>query len=581
MKDVSAMTNEELQSEMAKYDVQPDAVKEASKLSDAELNRQIASLQRQEKGANVFNALDKTAPKATVEDAKSIFPSLLAGTARLAIGAGELVPKGVIGATRLASPDAADYLQGVLDKNHNTIDQGIDQLTGTQMPSAGKTLLNNAGTLAPTLLIGGGPGFSGAVAGGALPGAIAGLINTKAGDTRGDTLTKIAEGAALGGAAGGALYGAGKVGSAVYNKAGELINGTGPSLGAQATAAKARSAIKQEIDNTYKQLGVTPGKFDQQEIAANTQFFNEFKHTYSRQVTEAYNEAFKNPPTPLVNQYFNSMSPDLYNSAREELMKSKDIWAINAKQVPGTMQYFEAMKKQIGLMGSGGNSGLVKDMTRLFSEEIPGYAEAVAMSKNKALFKKDISSDFFKAIQTDATGTLSTRAQAVMTNDKGIEAVDKLIHDGFSKQLIANSNKPALEQLASALGSNPLQQQNSLAFIRSVGKEDVANKLEAFANMDNIVKQATKDKSDVIGRMLGQKAAELDPTKMADAFGTIANNKLFSDQFNKIMLEQQSTINRTEKLMGLIRRASGYTSGNAAAAVVSGQTKPDYETTGR
>lgn len=581
MKDVSAMTNEELQSEMAKYDVQPDAVKEAAKLSDAELNRQIASLQRQEKGANVFNALDKTAPKATVEDAKSIFPSLLAGTARLAIGAGELVPKGVIGATRLASPDAADYLQGVLDKNHNTIDQGIDQLTGTQMPSAGKTLLNNAGTLAPTLLIGGGPGFSGAVAGGALPGAIAGLINTKAGDTRGDTLTKIAEGAALGGAAGGALYGAGKVGSAVYNKAGELINGTGPSLGAQATAAKARSAIKQEIDNTYKQLGVTPGKLDANEMAANKDFFNSFKNTYSTQVSEQYNKALQQEAPATVQTYFNTMAPDLKAAAERAMNKSEDIWDIQARANPGSMMYYEALKKQIGNIGDAGNMGLVKDMTNLFSKDVPGYAEAVEMFKNKKLFSKNVSGDFFKAIQADTTGTLATKAQAVMNSEGGEQAVNKLIQDGFSKQLTVNSNKPALEQLASALGSNPQQQQNSLAFIRSVGKEDVANKLEAFANMDNIVKQATKDKSDVIGRMLGQKAAELDPTKMADAFGTIANNKLFSDQFNKIMLEQQSTINRTEKLMGLIRRASGYTSGNAAAAVVSGQTKPDYETTGR
>lgn len=418
------------------------------------------------------------------------------------------------------------------------------------------------------------------IAANTLGGAAVGLMQTKENDNKEEALRNAVIGGATAGVVTGALKGTGKVAAVVDKSLDNLpVVGHGyqllkgklaGSLGMAGTGADdvmaINNAIKKDINATYKAIGVPTKGMTPEQRLAHGKFISNFADDYNTQVSQQYSKALAAPAPDDLAAFVQSQVPAKTDAAvRKALMESVDPWDIDALANPESLLYYQqyqAALKNLPNVGPGA-TGLAKDIVNQMKKVSPDFVQATDMYKTHELLAKNINSNFYNAVQNDKT-VIPAAIELIQKGGNGEEAIRQLFVSGFREQLVKNSNQPPLLQLSRSLGANPLQQQNTISFLRQTGLNDVADKYQGLVSLINTAEAAVKSNA-ANAKYLGAAAAELEPSILQEGINKIlSSSSKWSDEFTNIMSKKQDALLRSEQLVNLIKRA-----GKSAGAVGS------------
>jgi hypothetical protein len=197
-------------------------------------------------------------------------------------------------------------------------------------------------------------------------------------------------------------------------------------------------------------------------------------------------------------------------------------------------------------------------------EVSPDFNSALDMYNTKQLLAKNINSNFFNAVQNDKT-VVPAAVELIQKGGNGSDAIRQLFNNGFREQLVRNSNQPPIVQLTSALGSDPLKQQNTIAFLRSTGMEDVADKYTGLVGMVNTITAAGKTNSGN-AKFLNTAMEGLDNKTVQEGMSKLLeSSSKWSEEFKTILGKKGDALTRSEQIVNLIKRA-GKTAGSVTSA---------------
>jgi hypothetical protein len=534
----------------------------------AALEAELGTSDKMQQADKLFGA---GAIKRAEQRASSMPSAIRSGFQNMAQGVMMAPAEIASGAVRLASPETANKMEAGYSRFNDAMREGSNNLfSGFTNKNDGisKGAADTMYGIGNTLPLGlGVTGAGGAIA----SGAAGGLQASGEGDNRTQTLAK----AGFGGALAGGLYGAvGVAGKAIGKTADVVKNRLGldqlkDKAALRASLDKAdeiHSAMKQEVNSIYKDLGIPKTKLSPTEYKAQADFINQFKHNLSTEASGKFDAALAVPASPKIKEAFDTLPKETVNKALERMSKVGDALDVRALNNPDSALYYEQLRKAIAGSKTPGNAGVGKDMVRLFGKEIPGYKEAMSDYMSSKAFNNRLGENFFNAIKSNSYDKIEPSIDAVLKTQNGKQILDSMFIQGMRKELIRNSNLTPLEQLTKTIGSDALQQSQVVNYLQKIGKPETANKIEALAGFVNATRQAQSQPNSVVGKMVGMKATELDPTKMANAITNLLNSKSkFSAELTKIMQEQVPSADRTEKLFNLLRRAGKTVSGSAPA----------------
>lgn len=517
-------------------------------------------------GSKVFSQDAITNAERQASGIPSAIRSSIQNMAQGAVMAGPELAAGVV---RLGSPDTADYMERGLTRFRRAMAEGSNKFyTGNEndgiSEDASKTMYSIGNTIPLGVGMAGAASLPGVIGQSAVIGGLGGLQAAGEGDSRLQTVAKTGLGSALGAGTGAV---AGLVPMAVRKAKDIVVSKLGLDKLAekkaleQATlnAAKVHAAIRKDVNDIYKEIGIPKTKMSTEDYVKQSEFLNQFKYDMSTKASGKFDAALSVQAPDSVKAAFNDLPKEVKSMALERLNKSGDILDVKALNNPDSALFYEQARKAIASTKTPGNAGLSKDFVRLFSNEIPGYKEAMAENMASKSFNKKLGENFFNAVKSNQYDKIVPQIDNVLQTAKGPEVLHNVFVDGMRKDLIRNSNLTPLEQLTKTIGADPLQQSQVVDYMTRIGKKETADKLQALAGFVNATKQAQSQPNSTVGRMVGMKSSELDPTKMADAIGNLLNSKSkFSPELVKIMQEQVPSATRTEKFFNLLRRAGKY-----------------------
>jgi len=526
-----------------------------------ELDALEAELGTADKAAQADKIFGAEAVKKAEATASNIPSALRSGAQSVAQGVLMAPAELAAGATRLVSPETADKMEAGIGKFNQFMREGSNKFYGTGAQDgvsqgAADTLYGIGNTL-PV----------GAVAGASIPaaalgGLAGGLQASGEGDTRSQAVSKGALGAALGGTVGALSnvvpYAAGKAKDIISNKLGldEIANKKALETAAK-TADEIHAAMKSEVGQIYKDLGIKKAGLKPEDYQAQVDFFAKLKGDTAKQASAQFDEvlASKQAPQEIIDA-FNVVNPKTLTAAKKALDASEGTLDAFAVQDKGSLAYYNQLRKMIGEIDGDGNKGAVAEITNSFRDKLPGFAEAQDLLKQSRMVSKNIGTDLLKTIKSPKYDLIQNDIDLVMKTEKGPEVLHNMLLDGLRKDLVRNSNLTPLEQLSRTLGKDAQEQAQVIGYVSKIGNQETADKLKALTGFVNATKQAQSQPNSTIGRMVGLKSSELDPQKMASAVSSLLNGKTkFSAQFTKLMQEQTASATRTEKIFNLLRRA--------------------------
>lgn len=498
----------------------------------------------QAKGAEIFKKQKTNIPAQLRSAAQSVAQGIALAPVELAAGA-----------TRLVSPNAADSMERGLGRFKQALNQAGDQVYGRGQggeisPQARENLYSIGNTLPLGVGSTGLRSVLGASAG-------AGLQAAEEGDTRLGTLGK----AGLSTAIGGGLYGTAAIVPKVIEKGFNVVKDklsteSSKAAAAQQLANKAdeiHKVMKGEVHSIYKDLGISKTKLSPAEYDAQIKFVQEFKHNLASDAAAKFDAVTPLKAPQEVIDKFATLDKSTIRLAQQTMQKSGNNLDIVALKNPDTMLYYEQLRKSLS---DAGNKGFSKEAVNVMGSAVPGYKEAMNAYKSSISFNKNLGENFFNALKSSKYDSMAGSIDDVLQTSNGKEVLDKLFTNGMRKELIKNSNLTPIEQLTKTVGSDPLQQSQMIDFMRKIGKQESADKIQALASFVQATKAAQSQPNSAIGKLVGMKTSELDPAKMSAAIKNLldSNNK-FGQQFAKIMQEQVPSDTKTEKIFNLLRRA--------------------------
>lgn len=533
-----------------------------------------------EQGTEIFNAAKETAPGRSAKAIQS-------GIHNIGMGMFSLPYAAATGATGLVSPKAADKMGQTwrdISKFQNENEpggpsnltpgqqQGWQQvgqaISGAAIPvgtqgALTKVLPEAAGKVLNALPQG--------LVSGAAGGALAGLTSRQEGDTRGDTVARTLGGAAVGGTVGLGLQAALKTGGVAYNKAKDLL---GIKSGGNAATNEANKVINQQVNQTYKDVGLKASKLSPDELQAHRDFFQQASYGVKKEGSAAYEAVLANNPIPARAQELIAKLPDGTHKGVLETL-GKDFSERTQKALDPalseTMAYGQAYTAALSKTGS---KDAANTLRQIYREDVPGFAEAQDLYNKGVRISKKVSDDLFAGIQTDAMPKLLEKAQAVMqSGEKGKVIVPEMVLDGLKKSILKNSNiGNKLESVNRGIGGNPEAQANTITFMRGVGMAKEADKLEALTKLNNVMKAASSSENGAAAKILGKASEKLTNVDMANAVIKLVKSDKgkYPEQLAKIMQEQVSSLVRTEKIINLLARVGGQ---GAASYTLAPSTK--------
>ncbi|CAB4212263.1 hypothetical protein UFOVP1437_14 [uncultured Caudovirales phage] len=526
-----------------------------------ELDALEAELGTADKAAQADKIFGPEAIRKAEQAASSIPSALRSGAQSVAQGVMMAPAELAAGATRLVSPGIADKMESGIGKFNQFMREGSNKFYGQDandgVSQGTANTLYGIGNTIP----------AGAVLGGSIPaaaigGLASGLQASGEGDTRSQAVAKGALGAALGGAVGAVSNvvpaAVGKARDIAVEKLGlDKIAGKKAMEAAAKTADEIHAAVKSEVGQVYRDLGIKKGGLKPEEYKAQADFFAKIKGDTSKQASAQFDAviADKQAPQEIIDS-FNVVNPKTLNAAKKALDASEGTLDAFAVQDKGSLAYYNQLRKMIGEIDGDGNKGAVAEITNSFRDKLPGFAEAQDLLKQSKQISKNIGVDLLKTIKSPKYDLIQPDIDLVMKTQKGQEVLHNMLLDGLRKDLVRNSNLTPLEQLAKTVGSNAQEQAQVIGYLSKIGKQETADKIQALTGFVNATKQANSQPNSTVGRMVGLKASELDPQKMASAISSLLNGKTkFGVQFTKLMQEQTASATKTEKMFNLIMRA--------------------------
>ncbi len=484
--------------------------------------------------------------------AQTVGTAIFTAPAELAQGAARLV-----GAT-----DVADSIKGGIDKVRQFQKDNTPGSKFQLSPEAEDTAYGIGQTVTAI------PFTGMSIPANAVGGAAIGLMQTQEGDGNKEALRNAAIGGTVGGVVTGAFKGVGKLAGAIDKGTeglpfvGEgyklLKEGVSNKLGLAGTSAddlaKINQVLKKDINATYKEIGVSTKGMTPEQRLAHGKFISNFADDYNTQVSEKYASALSQKAPDSIAAFIQSKVPTKTDAAvRKILQESDNSLDVTALQNPESLLYYQQYQKALKSPKIE-DTGLAKDIIKEMRKVSPEFSEATDMYKTHKVLAKNINSNFYSAVQNDKT-LIPSAVELIQQGGNGEEAIRQLFTNGFREQLVKNSNKPALLQLSDSLGSNPLQQQNTIEFLRTTGLTNVADKYQGLVSLVNTAKAAANTKS-ANTKYLGAAVSEIDPNVFQEGVATLLNSSSkWSDEFSTIMNQKQDALVRSEKLLNLIKRA--------------------------
>jgi hypothetical protein len=523
----------------------------------------------QQQGEQVFQSKPKPTWQENVQGVKDV-------AQEVGMGIFAAPAKAVNGLLGLVSPEAADAVQDAGNKFKSFQEENSPGGPNQLSPEA-KALAFGGGQLAAGLasapIVALGPKTTGMVSG-----WLAGLSSREEGDTRGDTLKRGAIGAGVGLGTAAVMqavpatlgYAKDKIGGWLKTKpTDEMIKKAADAATLQARAVD--DAFKKEIFPVYKQMGIPLRKMSPDELQANQKFIDSFKGEFSAKVNNQFKEALVGVQAPpKVVSAFNEVEPEVLAAAKNFMYKSTDEGMVQARKAPGTLKYFDELSNAMTKMqgSAGGNEALRGKLVQVMKDESTDYAKAFDLYNTKKSLAANLGGDLYKSIRSDKVAKITPLAQELAKTPQGAEVVNKTFLQGMRSELVANSNKPPLEQLRATLGRNPAEAENTLNFLRSTGQTDVAEKFTSLLDFTNTVSKIGPKNQSISAKMINKGLGELNGKDLSTAVMTLMDSNKFSKEFSKIMQEQADHLIRSEKTINLLGRAFKSTYDKNAPKVV-------------